>query len=86
MSRMVRKQIYIEPEQEKILKRRARELGVTESDVIRRGIEQVGRAGTGLPVDYTAWKEARRFIKERMAIDAPQTGRGWTREELHDES
>jgi hypothetical protein len=82
---MVRKQVYIEPEQERILKRRARELGVTESDVIRRGIEQVGRAGTGLPVDHTAWKEARCFIKKRMTIDAPQTGRGWTREELHDE-
>jgi hypothetical protein len=85
MSRMVRKQVYIEPEQEKLLKRRAQELGVTESDIIRRGIEQVGRGGTGRPLDYTAWEEARHLIKERMTIEAPQTGRGWTREELHEE-
>jgi len=85
MSRMVRKQVYIQPEQEKLLKRRAKELGVTESDVIRRGIEQVGHGATGLPVDYTAWEEAKHLIRERMTIEAPQTERGWTREELHEE-
>jgi hypothetical protein len=35
MSRMVRKQIYIEPEQEKLLKQRVRELGVSEAELKR---------------------------------------------------
>ena len=84
MSRMVRKQVYIEPEQEKLLKQRARELGVTESEVIRRGIEQELHTSTGTPVDSKAWGEARQFIQQRMALSAPQTSRGWTRNDLHE--
>jgi hypothetical protein len=36
MRRMVRKQVYIEPEQDALLKRRAAQLGVTEAELIRR--------------------------------------------------
>jgi len=85
MSRMVRKQVYVGREHEELLKRRARELDVAESELIRRGIEQVGRAPASLAPDLQAWEEARRFIAERMAIVAPQTGRGWTRHELYEE-
>jgi len=85
MSRMVRKQVYIQPEQEKLLKRRARELGVSQSDVIRRGIEQVGRAGAGRPIDRAAWEEALRFIERRLAMKVPATGREWTRDELYED-
>ena len=85
MSRKVRKQIYIEPRQEEMLKRRARELGVTQAELIRRCIDQIGRASASLPPDQKAWEEARAVIQERMRIAAPQTGRTWTREELYDE-
>lgn len=85
MGRMVRKQVYIAPHQEKLLKRRAKELGVTESELIRRGIDQIGHVTSGLPRDYAAWDKAKAFIQERMGIDAPQTGRIWTRDELYDE-
>jgi hypothetical protein len=88
--RMIRKQVYIGPEHEAALKRRARELGVTESDLIRRGIEQVSRRP--LPPDQQAMAEFFAFIRERTerlqasgAISsAPSAGRGWTREELYD--
>jgi hypothetical protein len=82
---MVRKQVYIEVGQEDILKRRAKEIGVSEAELIRRGIEQVGRVGVPLRRDPRAWEEAKRLIQQRMAIAAPQTGRGWTREELYEE-
>ena len=36
MSRMIRKQVYIEPEQEELLKRRAKELGISEAALIRQ--------------------------------------------------
>ena len=39
MNRMVRKQIYLDPEQAARLKRRAKELGVSEADLIRRCID-----------------------------------------------
>lgn len=84
MSRMVRKQVYIEPEQEKLLKRRAKELGVTEAELVRRGIDQIARPGALLPLDPKAWDEAKKLIRERMRLKVPQTGRAWTREELHD--
>jgi hypothetical protein len=51
MRKMVRKQVYIELEQEELLKRRARELGVTESELIRRGINQIVRGAAALPMD-----------------------------------
>jgi len=84
MSRMVRKQVYIEAEQEKLLKRRARELRVTEAELVRRGIDQVARPGAWLLLDPKAWEEAKSVIRERMRLRVPQTGRTWTREELYD--
>jgi len=86
MGRMVRKQIYIRPEQDGALKHRAKALGVSEADLIRQGLEMVlGRADA--PTDPTdqAWEEAKRFIQLRMAMKVPQTGRSWTREELYEE-
>ena len=85
MGRMVRKQVYIEPHQEEMLKRRARELGVTQAELIRRCIEQISPVHPVVPRDQGAWEEVKRFIQGRMRITAPQTGRSWTRDELYDE-
>ncbi|MBI3977766.1 MAG: hypothetical protein HY331_06235 [Chloroflexi bacterium] len=85
MAQMIRKQVYIEPRQEELLKRRARELGVSEAELIRRGIDLVSRAPVRLPPDRQAWKEFMAFIQEHRQMDVPQTGRTWTREELYDE-
>jgi len=81
---MVRKQVYIEPEQDKLLKRRARELGVTEAELVRRGIDQIARPGALLPLDPKAWEEAKNLIHERMRLRVAQTGRAWTREQVYD--
>ncbi len=40
---MLRKQIYIDRRQERLLKRKASELRVSESELIRDGIEKRGR-------------------------------------------
>ncbi len=85
MSRMVRKQLYIEPGQEALLKRRAREFGVTEAELIRGAIDQMGHVPRGLPLDRNGWEEAKAFIQERLRITVPQAGRSWTREELYEE-
>lgn len=84
MSHMVRKQIYVKPEQDKLLKRRARELSVTESDLIRRGIDQVGRVSAALPLDRRAWQDELAFIQKRARIKELGRYRGWTREELYE--
>ena len=41
MARMIRKQIYIQPEQDARLKRLSGRLGVSESDLIRKGVALV---------------------------------------------
>ena len=85
MARMIRKQVYIEPGQEELLKRRSRELGVSEATLIRRGIEEVAHRSSSTVLDRRAWEEALAFMKERARMKVPQTGRSWTREELHEE-
>ena len=85
MGRMIRKQVYITAEQEALLKHRARALGVTEAELVRRGIEMAGRTTTSLPRDREAWEELKEAMKQRMRLKVPQTGRSWTREELYDE-
>ena len=88
MVRMIRKQIYFEPEQDALLKRRAREQHVSEAELIRRGIDHVAAAGTRAPrftPALQAWAELKAFARERRRMEVPQTGRGWTRDELYDE-
>ena len=85
MGRMKRKQVYIAPEQDAALKRYAREWGVTESELIRRGIEQVTRRAPEPPSDEQAWAEELAFIQERGRLPSSGGRRGWTREELYDE-
>jgi hypothetical protein len=39
MMYVIRKQLYIEPHQEEALKRRSRELGVSEAELVRRALD-----------------------------------------------
>ena len=85
MGRMIRKQVYITAEQERLLKRRAKALGVPEAEVVRQGIELASTTAASFPFDRKAWEEEKQFIRKRMRMRVPQTGRSWTREELYDE-
>ncbi len=87
---MVRKQVYIEPEHEALLKRRAEELHVTEAALIRRGIEYLSTEAVPVTrvvvmADRQAWAEAKAFIQQHRKLAVPQTGRTWTRAELYDD-
>jgi hypothetical protein len=82
---MIRKQIYVTAEQEALLKRSAKVLGVSEADVVRRGIELVGEPGRIFRPDPKAWEELKRDMRKRAQMDVPQTGRSWTREELYED-
>ncbi len=84
MSRMIRKQVYVEAAHEEILKRKAKELGTTESGVIRLGIERLDQTTEAGVLDERAWQEELQFMKERALLRAPTPVRRWTREELHE--
>jgi hypothetical protein len=85
MARMVRKQVYIEPRQDSALKERAKLLGVTEADLIRRGIDQVLSAELTQEERLKVWEEMKEYIEKHRSMKVPQTGRSWTRDELYEE-
>jgi CO/xanthine dehydrogenase Mo-binding subunit len=83
---MIRKQIYIDPAQDVLLKQRARALGVSEAELIRRCLTDIGRSAVDIPVDWRAWEDELAFIQERAQSQPAREGRrGWTREELYEE-
>ena len=85
MARMVRKQVYITPEQDRLLKRRARQLGVSEAELIRQGIDLTGQVYAAPRRDPDAFRALIKDMRKRQRLHVPQTGRTWTREELYDE-
>jgi len=84
MPEMIRKQVYIEARQERLLKTLAKDLHVTEAELIRRGIDRGLDRMAGVRPDPAAWGEAERYILARMRRGAVKGKRRWTREDLHD--
>jgi hypothetical protein len=87
MAQMIRKQVYIQPRQQGILKRLARMHGVTEAEIVRRAIDREAstesvHAGW---FDPTAWEEARAFILSFFARGPVRGRRTWKREDAYEE-
>ena len=82
---MVRKQVYIAPAHERFLKQRARELGMTEAELIRRGIEQLAASPRGTVFDPEAWAEEERFMDERAKLRPDSPPWRFDREEIYAE-
>ena len=83
---MIRKQVYIERRHERMLKRRARQRGVTEAEIIREaldGVETIA-AVRGREVDEVAGRQALRFMHAlATSLRKAPRGRTWTRESLY---
>lgn len=83
MAEMIRKQVYIEARQERLLKTLAKDLRVTEAELIRRGIDRGLDRMAGARPDPAAWSEAERYILARMRKGTIKRKRRWTREDLY---
>lgn len=83
MSRMIRKQIYIEEEQEKSLKNKSKRLHKTEAELVREGINAI-LTKPYVSKDIAAWERERRFIEALIRKGPVKGKRQWTREELYD--
>lgn len=82
MPRMIRKQVYIEPRQERLLKERARRYRLTEADLIRQAVDRgLERTALSIP-DREAWKSFKRRIAPRKGA-VRRSLRRWTRDELY---
>jgi hypothetical protein len=83
MSRMVRKQIYLQPEQDALLKQGADELGISAADLIRRCLNDMRRHGGKPLVDWRAWRDELGFLQARaVSHKAKSQSRTRTREGL----
>ena len=84
MTTKIRKQIYIEPNQEALLKGLVEETGVPEAEIIRRAIDQHTYLLHLLLRDLTAWNEERAFINQLIQQGSIPGRRVWQREELYE--
>jgi hypothetical protein len=85
MSRMIRKQIYIESRQQAVLKEQARTLGTTEAELIRQAIDRQMISVRLGARDLKAWEREKAFIAKRMAKGPAPGGRRWKREDAYEE-
>jgi hypothetical protein len=81
---MVRKQIYIEQEQELLLKQLSEELGKPESEIIRQAINAQARNLHYLQRDQKAWEDEKKFIQALIASGPVPGQRIWTRDGLYE--
>ena len=85
MVQMIRKQVYIEPLQDENIKQRARMLGITEAEVVRRAID--GQMGllSSRTLDLGAWEREKAFITKRVSVYSRSSRRRFRREEIYEE-
>lgn len=82
---MIRKQVSIEPRHDRILKRRARQRGVSEAQIIREALDRVETVAVVCrEVDEVAARQALEFMHAlgTSRRKAPRA-RTWTRESLY---
>jgi hypothetical protein len=87
MVQMIRKQVYIQRQQEAALKRLSQSRGLSEAELIRQAIDrQAGSVPAPFVSDADAWEEAHAFmltLRDRAAVtDQP---RNWRRDDLYED-
>jgi len=84
MAKMLRKQVYIEPRQEILLKQLVRETGMTEAELIRQAIDRQMKVIRFPRQNLRAWQEERAFIARLIQQGPAPGGRSWRREDLYE--
>ncbi len=89
MGTKIRKQVYIEREQDALLKQMARDTGMSESQIIREAINRHARELDQHERRLRAWANTQAFITKRIAGQPEQVaddkdGRTWRREDLYE--
>jgi hypothetical protein len=80
----IRKQVYLDVQQNDILKQTSRRLGVSEAEIIRQAIlNQTGRMMLGTKSNH-AWKKERQFIQTLLEQGSVTGSRTWKREDLYE--
>jgi hypothetical protein len=80
----IRKQIYLEPNQELILKQLAKKTGMAEAEIIRQAIDRHTKVLRFPRRDLAGWEKERAFIVRLIKQGPIAGGRTWAREDLHE--
>jgi hypothetical protein len=84
MPNKIRKQIYIDPEQERLLKWSAKRTGLSQAEIIRKALDRgIVAIPSSLP-RTDVWKTEVAFIKKWMKKGHVRGGRTWARDDLHE--
>lgn len=84
MSDLVRKQLYITKSQDLQLKKKAKEYGMKEAELVRQALDlQLNKVGLSKQ-PAAAWKLELQFIDERMHKGYVKGGRNWRRDDLYE--
>jgi hypothetical protein len=84
METKIRKQIYLDPQQNEILKQTSKKLGVSEAEVIRRAIlSQTSRISISQQ-NRKAWENELQFIQSLIKQGKLRGKRKWKREDLYE--
>ncbi len=81
---MVRKQIYIESHQQRMLRKMARQAGKTEAEIVRNALDEHVRLLREKEDRMRAWREIEATVDRRTKPVQVSTGRTWKREDLYD--
>jgi hypothetical protein len=84
MTTLIRKQIYIESEQDALFKRLSGETGTSEAELIRQAINRQLRATIQPHRDLNVWQRERVFLHQLIDQPAAPSSRQWTRDDLYD--
>ena len=81
---MVRKQIYLEAEQDARLKKFAQETGQSEAKIIRQALDRHAMETPPKRTKHQAWEIERAYIEQLMQQTPADATRTWTRDELYE--
>jgi len=84
MTAKIRKQIYIEADQDVLLKQLVQQKGGSEAEIIRQAIAQYAKSFQSPAVDLSAWEQERAFIQNLITQGQIPGARTWQREDLHE--
>jgi hypothetical protein len=83
MGRMVRKQMYMDERLDQELARTAKQMGVSQAEVVRRAVEAFVSDPRGAG-ESLAMSQLKEHWAEVRASGVGSYGMKWTREELHE--
>jgi hypothetical protein len=84
MEAKIRKQIYLDPEQNEYLKQTSQRLGISEAEIIRQALAVQARRIRAPGRRSSAWEQERQFMSSLLAQGPVPGRRNWKREDLYE--